>query len=70
MSEVLTYEENIKRLEEVVRLLEKGDITLEEGLTAFEEGVGLIKVCQQQLERASQRIQLLTQEGRLQEMQQ
>ena len=38
-----TYEENMRRLEELVHQLEKGDISLEEGLTAFEEGVGLIR---------------------------
>jgi len=60
-----TYEENIRRLEDIVHLLEKGDISLEDGLTAFEEGVGLIKVCQQQLERVSQRIQVVTGNGEL-----
>lgn len=60
-----TYEENIRRLEDIVHLLEKGDISLEDGLTAFEEGVGLIKVCQQQLERVSQRIQVVTENGQL-----
>lgn len=60
-----TYEENIRRLEELVSLLEKGDISLEDGLTAFEEGVGLIKVCQQQLERVAQKIQVVTDNGEL-----
>lgn len=60
-----TYEENMRRLEELVHQLEKGDISLEEGLTAFEEGVGLIKVCRQQLERAASRIQAVTQDGDL-----
>lgn len=60
-----TYEENINRLEELVSLLEKGDVTLEEGLKAFEEGVGLIKVCQQQLERVATKIKVVTQDGEL-----
>jgi len=60
-----TYEENMRRLEEIVQQLEKGDISLEEGLTAFEEGVGLIKICQQQLERVSEKIQVVTASGEL-----
>ncbi|MFY9174420.1 MAG: exodeoxyribonuclease VII small subunit [Peptococcia bacterium] len=60
-----TYEENIQRLEELVGLLEKGEVTLEEGLAAFEEGVGLIKVCQQQLERVASKIQVVTKDGEL-----
>jgi len=60
-----TYEENIRRLEEIVHRLEKGDISLEESLAAFEEGVNLIKICQQQLERVAERIQVVTQTGDL-----
>ncbi|MDX9872089.1 MAG: exodeoxyribonuclease VII small subunit [Clostridia bacterium] len=63
-----SFEENIKKLEEIVRRLERGEIPLEEGLTAFEEGVALIKVCQKQLDRAAGRVQMLTQEGGLQEL--
>ncbi|MCR4442237.1 MAG: exodeoxyribonuclease VII small subunit [Peptococcaceae bacterium] len=65
MSEERSFEENIKKLEEIVRRLERGDISLEEGLSAFEEGVSLVKVCQKQLDRASERIKVLTQEGML-----
>lgn len=63
-----TYEENIKRLEEIVRYLEQGDISLEEGFAYFEEGIGLVRVCQQQLDRVAQKIQLLTQDGQLQDV--
>jgi exodeoxyribonuclease VII small subunit len=63
-----TYEENIKRLEEIVRRLEQGDISLEEGLTYFEEGIGLVRICQQQLDRVAQKIQVLTQDGQLKDV--
>jgi exodeoxyribonuclease VII small subunit len=58
------YETGIKRLEEIVKRLENGDITLEEGLSFYEEGISLVKKCQNQLDRASQRIQVL-QKGEL-----
>jgi len=62
------YEENIKRLEEIIRRLERGDVSLEEGLSSFEEGIALIKACQKQLDRVSQRIQVLTGDGRLEDL--
>ncbi len=65
MNESRPYEENIIRLEEIVRRLERGDISLEEGLASFEEGISLVKVCRKQLDRVSERLQLLTRDGRL-----
>jgi exodeoxyribonuclease VII small subunit len=58
----LTYEENIKKLDSLVSQLEKGELPLEAALTCFEEGIGLIRVCQNQLERAAERIQILSKE--------
>lgn len=68
MSEERSFEENIKKLEEIVRRLERGDISLEEGLDAFEEGVSLVKACQRQLDRAAERIKVLTQDGLLKDL--
>ncbi|PKM85920.1 MAG: exodeoxyribonuclease VII small subunit [Firmicutes bacterium HGW-Firmicutes-12] len=69
MTEIIAFEDNIKKLEEIVRRLERGEITLEEGLAAFEEGVSLIKVCQKQLDRVAERVQVLTREGKFEELQ-
>lgn len=68
MQENRPYEENIKKLEEIIRRFERGDISLEEGLNSFEEGITLIKACQKQLDRVAQRIQVLTGDGRLEEL--
>jgi exodeoxyribonuclease VII small subunit len=70
MTETITFEDNIKKLEEIVRRLERGEIALEEGLAAFEEGVSLIKTCQKQLDRVAEKVQVLTQEGIFKELQQ
>jgi exodeoxyribonuclease VII small subunit len=56
---VLTFEEALVRLEEIVRLLEDGGAGLEESLVHYEQGVGLLKQCYAQLRQAEQRIQLL-----------
>lgn len=55
-----TYEENIAKLEEIVRHLEQGDQTLENSLAWFEEGIKIIRLCQKQLDKVSERIQVLT----------
>ncbi len=55
----LTFEENIKELEEIVRALDSGDVSLEEMLKLFEEGVKRTKECTQQLKNAEQKITML-----------
>lgn len=55
----LSFEEAMKRLEEIVSHLEKGDIPLEESIRLFEEGSGLLVLCSSQLEEAEQKVSLL-----------
>lgn len=54
-----SYEEALKRLEEIVERLEGGDLTLEESLALFEEGVGLAKFCNGKLDAAEGRVEML-----------
>ncbi|BBL59512.1 hypothetical protein MKFW12EY_31250 [Methylomonas koyamae] len=46
-------------LEKLVEQMERGDITLEESLKFFERGVGLTRTCQQALQDAEQKVQIL-----------
>ena len=55
----VTFEESVKRLEEIVRHLEAGDLPLEESLTLFEEGASLVKNCTSILDGAEQKVVLL-----------
>lgn len=57
----MNFEENIKRLEEIVALLEKGETPLEESMALFEEGVNLTNQCLKMLDSAEQKIKKLTQ---------
>ena len=60
MSEnVCTFEQAMKRLQEIVRHLEQGDTSLEKSLELFEEGAGLIKVCSEMLNTAEQKVSIL-----------
>ena len=47
-----SFEENITRLEEIVRKLEKGDAPLEESLKLFQEGTELGASCGKLLDEA------------------
>ena len=60
MPEELTFEETLKKLEDVVEQLESGDaLTLDESLTAFEEGVRLTRLCRKTLDGAELRVNQL-----------
>ena len=58
-----SFEEAMKRIEEIVTALEKGDLPLEESLDRFEEAVKLARACQQKLEKAEARIKKLVRTG-------
>ena len=47
-----TFEENMQRLEQIVRAMERGDVQLEESLKLFREGTGLIEACGKMLDEA------------------
>ena len=56
MSDKMSFEQSLGRLEEIVRHLEKGDLPLQESLSLFEEGAGLLSSCNQMLEEAEQKV--------------
>lgn len=53
------FEESLKSLENLVQQMEQGELSLQQSLEAFEEGVKLTRACQQHLETAEQRVQVL-----------
>ena len=57
--EELSFEELMKRLEEVTNKLEKEELNLDESVTLFEEGMKLSKKCNETLENAEKRITIL-----------
>ena len=52
----MTYEQAIKRLDEIVALLEKNEVELDEALALFEEGTKLTAFCSKMLSDAKQKI--------------
>lgn len=53
------FEQALAELEALVAAMESGELTLEESLQAFEAGVRLTRECQQTLQQAEQKVQLL-----------
>ncbi|CAN5600790.1 hypothetical protein BH24ACI2_BH24ACI2_15410 [soil metagenome] len=58
-----TFEASLKELERIVRGLEEGDLSLEESLKLFEDGVKLSRECQERLNQAERRIEVLLKDG-------
>lgn len=54
------FEDALARLEEITAMLESGNYKLDESLTLFEEGTALIKQCNRFLDRAEQKVKILT----------
>lgn len=53
------FEAAIAELESLVEEMEQGDISLEESLKKFERGIELTRTCQQALQEAEQKVQML-----------
>ena len=54
------FEQTLSDLEALVEKMESGNMGLAESLAAFEEGVRLTRKCQDALQQAELRIQMLT----------
>ncbi len=55
-----TFEQNLDRLEAIVKRLEESELPLEEALKLFEEGTALSEGCRKQLEEAEHRVEILS----------
>ncbi len=56
MKENISFEESLKKLEEIAEKLENKDTSLEESITLFEEGMKYSKKCSEILNNAKQKI--------------
>lgn len=55
-----TFEENMQRLEQIVRAMERGDVPLEESLKLFQEGTELVRTCGKLLDEAELQVKKIT----------
>ena len=63
MNKKMTFEEAITLLEKIVDKMDGGELSLDESLASFEEAVSLVKHCNTELEKAEQRVRILTEGG-------
>lgn len=56
----VSFETAIDRLEAIVDQMEDGKMPLEDLIVRYEEGMKLVKVCQERLASAEQRIEIIT----------
>ncbi len=55
-----SFEQMLKRLEEIVRALDNVETPLDTSLALFEEGAKLVRLCTDKLDAAQQKVTLLT----------
>src|SRR5258708_2893777 len=55
----LNFEKAMDRLEAIVEQMESGKLPLEDLIVRYEEGMNLVKVCQQRLTSAEQKIEII-----------
>lgn len=60
----LKFEQALKRLEEMVQKLEEGDLPLDESLKVFEEGIELSRFCEQKLNQAEGRVEMILKDNK------
>ena len=54
----------MQRISEIVTSMEDGNLPLEKLIDAYQEGVGLVKSCQEKLDAAEKRIQIIARDAR------
>jgi len=62
MKENQTFESAMNELSLIVSQLQSGELTLDGSLSAFEKAVGLIQYCNDTLNKAKQKVRILTEQ--------
>jgi exodeoxyribonuclease VII small subunit len=55
----LNFEAAMDRLEKIVEQMESGKLPLEDLIVRYEEGMNLVKICQERLATAEQKIEII-----------
>ena len=55
-----TFEENMARLEQIVKTMERGEVPLEESIRLFQEGTELVRSCGKLLDEAELQVNKIT----------
>lgn len=63
MAKQKNFEEAMARLEKITRELEEGELSLEQSLKRFDEGIKLAEFCNNTLNEAEKRVEILLQKN-------
>lgn len=64
----LSFEENLEKLEEIVKKLESGEVPLDDAIAEFTEAMKLANVCDEKLKNAEEAItKLVNKDGSLED---
>ena len=55
----IAFEKAMEKLEQIVEQLEEGELALDVSLKKYEEGVKLARICQEHLDKAKAKVELL-----------
>ena len=59
MTQKITFEKALEKLEQIVSQIEKGEVSLEESIEKYAEGIEMIRQCRKILDAAEKKIQIL-----------
>lgn len=62
------FEKALQELEHLVERMEQGELSLEQSLADFERGIELTRACQNSLQQAEQKVQMLLEKGGREEL--
>lgn len=62
-SKLISYEDKLRRLEEIIELMESNNVSLEQSINLYEEGIVLSKELHSILKDAQGRIKIITENG-------
>ena len=65
----INFETSLEELTTIVEQMEQGELSLEASLKHFERGIGLTRQCQAALKDAEQKVQILTKNADIEELQ-
>lgn len=64
----LTFEENLNKLENIVKNLESGETPLDDAINQFTEAMKLVEICDKKLKNAEEKItQIVNKDGKLED---
>ncbi len=63
----VSLEKSFEKLESIIETLENPEISLEDSFKEYEKGMGLLKQCNEQIDKVEKKIQILNENGGIDE---